>query len=110
MLHQFSEVLNIVQASINQSHTVFGYVVKQKICSDTSTESVEGTDENTLTEVEMYEAYIVELRGKEVTIHNLDTKRSKQVRIQFLYREKEDWHLDKFLLLIHQECKKFCTL
>ncbi|XP_076179612.1 gamma-secretase activating protein pigeon [Ptiloglossa arizonensis] len=110
VLHQFSEVLNIVQASINQSHTVFGYVVKQKICSDTSTESVEGTDENTLTEVEMYEAYIVELRGKEVTIHNLDTKRSKQVRIQFLYREKEDWHLDKFLLLIHQECVIIYTI
>ena len=103
-LHQFSEVLNIVQATINQSHTVFGYVTKRKVCADSNAEAKAETDQSTLMEVEVYEAYIVELKGEEVKVHNLDTKRTKQVRIQFLYREKDDGQLDKFLLLIHQEC------
>lgn len=106
MLHQFSEVLNIVQATINQSRTVFGYVMKQKVNLDKSIESEEEKDQSTSTEIEMYEAYVAELKGKKVKIHNLDTKRSKQVRIQFLYKEKEHGKWDKFLLLIHQECMK----
>ncbi|XP_031775680.1 protein pigeon isoform X2 [Apis florea] len=102
VLHQFLEVLNIVQATINQNRTVFGYVTKQKICIDTNVNS-ESIDKNISTETEMYEAFIVELKGKEIKIHSLDTKKSKQVRIQFLYKEKEHGQWDKFLLLIHQE-------
>nr|XP_012148948.1 PREDICTED: protein pigeon isoform X2 [Megachile rotundata] len=104
VLHQFSEVLNIVQATINQSKTVLGYVIKQKVSTDNNVESEEEKDQSMSTEIEMYEAYIIELKGKEVKIHNLDAKRSKQVRIQFLYKEKEHGKWDKFLLLIHQEC------
>lgn len=103
-MHQFLEVLNIVQATINQNRTVFGYVTKQKISIDTNVNS-ESIDKNISTETEMYEAFIVELKGKEIKIHSLDTKKSKQVRIQFLYKEKEHGQWDKFLLLIHQECK-----
>ncbi|XP_028520247.1 protein pigeon isoform X2 [Apis cerana] len=102
ILHQFLEVLNIVQATINQNRTVFGYVTKQKISIDTNVNS-ESIDKNISTETEMYEAFIVELKGKEIKIHSLDTKKSKQVRIQFLYKEKEHGQWDKFLLLIHQE-------
>lgn len=102
ILHQFLEVLNIVQATINQNRTVFGYVTKQKVSIDTNVNS-ESIDKNISTETEMYEAFIVELKGKEIKIHNLDTKKSKQVRIQFLYKEKEHGQWDKFLLLIHQE-------
>lgn len=58
----------------------------------------------------MYKAYIVELKGEEAKIHDLNIERSKQVRIQFLYREKDDGQLDKFLLLIHQECEKLHVL
>ncbi|CAK9802364.1 Protein pigeon [Anthophora quadrimaculata] len=110
VLHQFSEVLNIVQATINQCRTILGYVTKQSTPVDVTTEFVEPTesaddkDQNVPTEVEMYEAFIVELKGNEVKIHSLDTKRTKQVRIQFLYKEKEHRQWDKFLLLIHQEC------
>lgn len=107
VLHQFSEVLNIVQATINQNRTVFGYVTKQKVPVEASanSECTEDKDQNILAEIEMYEAFIVELKGQEVKIHTLDTKKSKQVRIQFLYKEKEHGQWDKFLLLIHQECK-----
>ncbi|XP_076662368.1 gamma-secretase activating protein pigeon isoform X1 [Halictus rubicundus] len=104
VLHRFGEMLNIVQATINQSRTVFGYVIKQKICPDSGVESTTETEENISADTEAYEAYIAELQEDNVTIHNLNTKRTKQVRIQFLYREKDDGHLDKFLLLIHQEC------
>nr|XP_034189655.1 protein pigeon isoform X1 [Osmia lignaria] len=110
VLHQFSEVLNIVQATINQSRTVFGYVIKQKVNLDKSIESEEEKDQSTSTEIEMYEAYVAELKGEEVKIHNLDAKRSKQVRIQFLYKEKEHGKWDKFLLLIHQECILIYTI
>ncbi|XP_076752498.1 gamma-secretase activating protein pigeon isoform X2 [Xylocopa sonorina] len=106
VLHQFSEVLNIVQATINQSRTVFGYVTKQKVSTETmveSTESAEDKDQSAQAEVEMYEAFIVELKGKETKVQSLDTKKSKQVRIQFLYKEKEHGQWDKFLLLVHQE-------
>lgn len=85
---------------------MFGYVTKRKVeISAQATESVEDTDQSTPTEMEVYEAFIVELKREEVKIHNLDTKRSKQVRIQFLYKEKEHRQQEKFLLLIHQECK-----
>lgn len=106
VLHQFSEVLNIVQATINQNRTVFGYVTKQKVCVEANANSKSTEDENqdVSAEIEMYEASIVELKGQEVKIHTLDTKKSKQVRIQFLYKEKEHGQWDKFLLLIHQEC------
>lgn len=107
VLHQFTEVLNIVQATINQSRTVFGYIIKQKVSVETrvNSESTEDKDQSIPTEIEMYEAFIVELKGQEVNIHSLDAKKSKQVRIQFLYKEKEHGQWDKFLLLIHQECK-----
>ncbi|OAD60594.1 Protein pigeon [Eufriesea mexicana] len=110
VLHQFLEVLNIVQATINQNRTVFGYVTKQKVSIDTSvkspvkSEATKEKEENISTEVEMYEAFIVELKRKEVKVHDLDKKKSKQLRIQFLYKEKEHEQWDKFLLLIHQEC------
>ncbi|KZC07446.1 PREDICTED: protein pigeon [Dufourea novaeangliae] len=104
VLHRFSEVFNIVQATINQSRNVFGYVTKQKVCIDKDTECMDEVHESISAEVEMYEAYVAELQENEVKIHNLDTKRSRQVRIQFLYREKDDEQMDKFLLLIHQEC------
>lgn len=107
VLHQFSEVLNIVQATINQNRTVFGYVTKQKIpvVANANSESTEDENQGISVEIEMYEASIVELKGQEVKIHTLDTKKSKQVRIQFLYKEKEHGQWHKFLLLIHQECK-----
>ncbi|XP_026675178.1 protein pigeon isoform X2 [Ceratina calcarata] len=113
VLHQFSEVLNIVQATINQNRTAFGYVTKHKVSVDSCSESVQTTDEtdqDVNNEVEMYEAFIVELKGKEIQVHDLNTKKLKQVRIQFLYKEKGNGQWDKFLLLIHQECIMIYTI
>lgn len=67
-------------------------------CSD----NINATDE--LCE-ELYKVFILELTTDDTKMHNLEVERSKQVRIQFLYREKEQLDVDKFLVLIHHECE-----
>ncbi|XP_015591010.1 protein pigeon [Cephus cinctus] len=125
VLHRFSGITSIVQATINQSHTLLGYVTKQKIVvpreehaeskekesisrsSDSlndNPEAEETKNQDTFTELEVYKVYITELNSKESKIHDLETERSKQVRIQFLYKRREQTDSDKFLVLIHQEC------
>ncbi|XP_011631717.1 protein pigeon [Pogonomyrmex barbatus] len=100
VLHRFPEVLNIVQATVNQSHTLMGYVTKQKTCSETSDLWRDHEHES---RGEFYRVFVVELTD-DIKVHDLEMERSKQVRIQFLYREKEQPGVDKFLVLIHHEC------
>ena len=78
-----------------------------------SAESSEATDSKNDDQGELescsdsgvYQAFIVEFIAEEGKIHMLETDKSKQVRIQFLYREKAEKNVEKFLLLVHQECK-----
>lgn len=55
---------------------------------------------------EFYRVFIVELITDDTKVYDLEIRRSKQVRIQFLYREKEQLDVDKFLVLIHHECEQ----
>ncbi|KYQ56335.1 Protein pigeon [Trachymyrmex zeteki] len=103
VLHRFSEVLNVVQATVNQSHTLMGYVTKQKSCLKTSDPLEDRCSEHE-SYGEFYRVFIVELTNDDTKVHDLEIKRSEQVRIQFLYREKEQLGVDKFLVLIHHEC------
>lgn len=123
VLHCFEKVLNIVQATVNQSHTLLGYVIKQKAQSlekpaENSAESSEIGREKDSTEnptenrscgngpaceVEAYSPWIVEVISRKV--HNLEIERTKQIRVQFLYKQREQKNGDRFLVLIHQECK-----
>ncbi|KYN13850.1 Protein pigeon [Trachymyrmex cornetzi] len=103
VLHRFSEILNIVQATVNQSHTLMGYVTKQKNCLKTSDPLEDRCSEDEFYG-EFYRVFIVELSTDDTKVHDLKIKRSEQVRIQFLYREKEQLGVDKFLVLIHHEC------
>ncbi|XP_071632511.1 protein pigeon [Temnothorax longispinosus] len=102
VLRRFPEVLNIVQATVNQSHTLMGYVTKQKNCLETSNPPENRCSEHE-SHGEFYRVFIVELTTDDTKVHDLEIERSKQVRIQFLYREKE-LGVDKFLVLIHHEC------
>ncbi|XP_012217825.1 protein pigeon [Linepithema humile] len=103
ILHRFPEVLNIVQATVNQSHTLMGYVTKEKSHLETTDSPEHQCSDHNATN-EFYRAFLVELTIDDTKVHNLEMERSKQVRIQFLYREKEQLGVDKFLVLIHHEC------
>lgn len=98
--------MNIVQATVNQNQTLIGYVTKEKNCSETAGSPKKhcSSNDNVACEAEFYRAFIVELTNDN-KVHNLDIEKSKQVRVQFLYREKEQFSVDKFLILIHHECK-----
>jgi hypothetical protein len=81
-----------------------GYVTKEKNHLETADSSENQCSDYNATN-EFYRVFIVELTIDDTKVHNLEMKRSKQVRIQFLYREKEQLDVDKFLVLIHHECK-----
>ncbi|XP_023289623.1 protein pigeon isoform X2 [Orussus abietinus] len=121
VLHRFPNTLNVVQATVNQSQSLLGYVVKEKVCQSNDVQNdkdICNTSETTVTEVntnnakennastdiEVYRAYLIELKLPETKIHSLEVERSKQVRIQFLYRQRKHAELEKFLVLIHEEC------
>lgn len=106
MLRRFPDVLNIVQATVNQSRTLMGYVTKQKNRSETSDPPEDHCSEHEHeSHGEFYRVFIMELTTDDTKVHDLEIERSKQVRIQFLYREKEQLSVDKFLVLIHHECE-----
>ncbi|XP_074113246.1 gamma-secretase activating protein pigeon [Cotesia typhae] len=116
VLYHFPSVLNIVQATINQNHTLLGYIVKETIKVSKENEETENKDQNEDekkdplsdacldSELELYQAYILELESDDKKIHTVITERRKQVRIQFLYKQKRQTGLDKFIVLIHHEC------
>ncbi|KAL2751211.1 protein pigeon isoform X2 [Vespula maculifrons] len=111
ILHRFQMILNIVQATINQSRSLLGYVTKQNSSIEKAVESVEEDSskvEESTVNVETYQAYLMKLDIDK--LYNLEIERSKQVRIQFLYREKLQTTSDKFLLLLHQECVMIYTI
>ncbi|KAJ8673738.1 hypothetical protein QAD02_005000 [Eretmocerus hayati] len=123
VLHKFPKALNLVQASVNQSSSVLGYVVKQKCNSldlgkgkSQLSSNCEKSDDNEKdaqphdTKLEYYQANVIELKTKEKKILTLEDNKSKQVRIQFLYKEKSSRMLDKLLVLVHQEYVKMCTI
>ncbi|XP_034948230.1 protein pigeon [Chelonus insularis] len=127
ILYHCPTVLNIVQATINQNHTLLGYIVKRT--RDNSEENrvnakhEEEEEEKNVKEandclklepnpngLEVYQAYVIELNSNDKKIHMIDNERCKQVRIQFLYKQKPQTNFDKFLVLIHHECIMMYTV
>jgi hypothetical protein len=84
-----------------------GCIIKQKNRSKTTDFSDKQFTDNDdmINKGDFYRVFIVELMTENKMVHNLEIERSKQIRIQFLYREKEQHDMDKFLVLIHHECK-----
>lgn len=84
-----------------------GCVTKQKYYLKTTESPGKQSTNNSdmVDEGEFYKVFIVDLTTESNIIHNLEMEKSKQIRIQFLYREKEQLDVDKFLVLIHHECK-----
>ncbi|XP_043275467.1 protein pigeon isoform X2 [Venturia canescens] len=130
ILQRFDNVLNIVQATVNQNHTLLGYVIKEKakiletakpaVNSEENSENTKEEDptensaenkscsDHSVSNVEAYSPYVVEVNSKK--IHRLEIERTKQIRVQFLYKHKEQKNGDRFLVLIHQECVMMYTV
>lgn len=86
-----------MQASVNSARTLLGFVTKNL-----------DNDENSADELWVYNVYMLCLKDK--TIFDFKFERSKQIIIQFLYKKQsvlaDKNPSEKFLLLIHHECKK----
>lgn len=103
-LHSFNQTLNIIQASVNDSQTLLGYVVKESVPStfDISSEINKF----------VYKPYILQLKSETpVEPKLIDNEKNKQIMIQFLYKSSKVFIgktiTDKFLLMIHLECEYF---
>ncbi|KAK5644560.1 hypothetical protein RI129_005860 [Pyrocoelia pectoralis] len=89
-IYKFERPTTVIQASLNSNKTVLGFVTKEH-----------DDDNSSLT----YQPFIVKL--DEGNTIDLKLKKSKQIMIQFLYRKQSiltEKKLDKFLIMIHEEC------
>ncbi|GLV45117.1 pigeon [Carabus blaptoides fortunei] len=98
-LYVFETVQNVIQASVNSSLSLLGFVTKK---SNTDENNLSDNEENIL----IYRVYIINLEYNNVYDFQIDS--SKQIMIQFLYRKQsvlvDKRPIEKLLLLIHQEC------
>ncbi|XP_067002929.2 protein pigeon [Anabrus simplex] len=101
VLHIFQKVTNVIQASVNHSHTLLGFVTKERLSTPPSSVEKSTPDDQC---IEVYNAFIVETDiNNQQEPQNLTNEKSRQIMIQFLYRKKEQSSTEKFLLLIHHE-------
>lgn len=98
ILHMFDEKLNIIQASVNSSHSLLVYVVK-----------VVPTEECTVKEATYCPFLISLLPDKVNTPEEVEEGSTKQIMLQFVYGKSNKYspgiRNDRFLLFKHLECK-----
>lgn len=90
IVHTFSNITNCIQATIDDSKTFLGFIIKN-------------IEYGTIT----YKPYILHIDTK--LIVDLEIERPKQIMIQFLYQKTSllsENKTIKFLIMIHQECKE----
>ncbi|XP_069681884.1 protein pigeon isoform X1 [Periplaneta americana] len=104
VLCTFNKYVNTIQASINHSQSLLGFVTKEKCSTTPDSEASNGKTNNSLLDM-VYKVFILDIRLSEENREpqNLGLERSHQIMIQFLYRKKEQAATEKFLLFIHQE-------
>ncbi|XP_048489320.1 protein pigeon isoform X2 [Plutella xylostella] len=96
-LHRFNEKLNIIQASVNASHSLLVYVVK------------EIPKEDEVSKEALYYPYLLPLLlDKENKPIQVQDASSKQVMVQYVYGKSHKYspgvRNDRFLLFKHLEC------
>ncbi|KAL7043868.1 hypothetical protein ACKWTF_001694 [Chironomus riparius] len=106
ILHKFTEVKNVIQASVNCTRSLLLYVLKDQV----QTDNCETDESNGIKFV--YKAFLVEIKNKNPAEPKelLDVPRSKQVLVQFLWYKQQRNSQDRFLLMIHEECIYLYTL
>lgn len=97
IIYKFETIQNVIQASVNSSKTLLGYVVKY-VPNDAERENWS------------YNAFIADLKSDYVynfKINN-DQQKQRQVMIQFLYKKhsllNDTSGIEKVLVFVHQEC------
>lgn len=98
VLHTFLEKLNIIQASLNATHTLLVYVVKKVPSEEDDTKEA------------LYTPYIVPLLpDKDNKVEQVEGSSTKQIMVQFLYGKSHKFTQgvidDRFLLFKHLECE-----
>ncbi|XP_026731538.1 protein pigeon [Trichoplusia ni] len=98
-LHTFDEKLNIIQASVNATHTLMVYVVKKL-----------PTEESTVKE-SLYCPYLIcLLPDNDRTPAAVEEPSTKQIMVQYVYGKSTKYspgiRNDRFLLFKHLECIK----
>lgn len=101
-LYTFEEKLNIIQASVNSTHSLLAYVVKVLPPDDSS-------DDNK-TKDAFYYPYLVSLLPDKVGVPEaVEEASTKQIMLQFVYGKSNKYspgiRNDRFLLFKHLECK-----
>lgn len=97
-LHTFDEKLNIIQASVNATHTLIVYIVKNL------------TSQNTDVKDPLYCPYLICLMPEsDRTPVPVEEPSTKQIMVQYIYGKSTKYspgiRNDRFLLFKHLECK-----
>lgn len=105
-LYTFEEKLNIIQASVNSTHSLLVYVVKDIAPSDINDDSKKEAS---------YYPYLVSLLPDKVGVPEaVEESSTKQIMLQFVYGKSNKYspgiRNDRFLLFKHLECKLHCFL
>lgn len=110
ILYTFADRQNVVQASVNASQTLLGFVLKDMLTPAESSAGDENPKPSTPSMV--YKPFVVEVNNTSASekepLSLLTMPRTKQVMVQFLWRKQstfEKLYQDKFLLFIHTECE-----
>lgn len=98
VLHTFQEKLNIIQASVNSTHSLLIYVVK--VLSKEEEESKEA----------LYCPYLISLLPDKVSApEEIEESSTRQIMVQYVYGKSNKYspgiRNDRFLLFKHLECK-----
>ncbi|XP_049858865.1 protein pigeon isoform X1 [Schistocerca gregaria] len=100
VLYIINSLVNVVQASVNASDTLLGYVIKKKVPASVDIAEPDGGNEVS----ELYEPFLVEISEDEERYPKaIGREDTHQTMVQFLYRKKGATAPEKLLMLIHQD-------
>lgn len=102
-LYTFEEKINIIQASVNSTHSLLVYVVK-----DTPPNDVNGDPKKEAS----YHPYLVSLLPDKIGVPEaVEEPSTKQIMLQYVYGKSNKYspgiRNDRFLLFKHLECKLY---
>lgn len=97
-LHSFNEKLNVIQASVNATHSLLVYVVKKQ-----------AEDESDVKEALYCPFLLCLLADKENVPVEVEEGSTKQIMLQYVYGKSNKYspgiRNDRFLVFKHLECK-----